>query len=147
MHRFADWPNPEIPKVCAGVYSVYQQDGAFIYVGMAGAELTPEKIERKQSAKKQSGLRDRLNSHASGQRSGDRFNIYIADLYVLNTLSQDQIDAISSGQQSMDRLVRSYIREHLSYRFIVTDHSLVRQLEAEIQSNGLGGVKPLINGR
>jgi hypothetical protein len=24
-HRFSDWPNPSVPKVAAGVYSVWEQ--------------------------------------------------------------------------------------------------------------------------
>ena len=75
LHRFADWPNRAIPEVCAGVYTVYERSGKFIYVGMAGAQLTEEAIENKQAAGKRSGLFDRLNSHASGYRSGDQFNI------------------------------------------------------------------------
>lgn len=83
LYHFIDWPNENLPKIAAGVYTVYDAKGKFLYVGMAGAELTETKIQTKQHSGKRSGLFDRLNSHASGYRSGDRFNIYIGDSYVL----------------------------------------------------------------
>jgi len=33
-HRFSDWPNPEVPRFGAGVYTTWHRDGRFIYVGM-----------------------------------------------------------------------------------------------------------------
>jgi len=36
---FFEWPNPEIPDVTAGLYSVWRQHN-FIYVGMSGRDLT-----------------------------------------------------------------------------------------------------------
>ena len=78
LFSFADWPNLLIPDVCAGVYAIYDENNELIYVGMAGARLSNDTIKRKTASGKRSGLLDRLNSHASGIRSGDRFNIYIA---------------------------------------------------------------------
>lgn len=75
-YRFADWPNPEVPNSRAGVYTVWDGDD-LIYVGMAGrgmvAELPP--MELPSGLRKLQGLRSRLNSHASGRRSGDQFCI------------------------------------------------------------------------
>ena len=83
LFSFSDWPNSQIPKVCAGVYTIYDENECLIYVGMAGAELTEDKNQAKTSANKKSGLFDRLGAHASGYRSGDRFNIYVGDLLCL----------------------------------------------------------------
>lgn len=42
--RFSDWPNQSVPKVAAGVYTVWE-DGRLIYVGMSGRALTSEDID------------------------------------------------------------------------------------------------------
>jgi hypothetical protein len=39
-HRFSDWPNPEVPRFSAGVYTIWHRDGRFIYVGMSGRGIT-----------------------------------------------------------------------------------------------------------
>ena len=147
LHRFADWPNCAIPEVCAGVYAIYERSGKFIYIGMAGKKLTEEAIEEKQAAGKRSGLFDRLNSHASGYRSGDQFNIYISDVYVLRTLSKNDIAGISSGTKSFNALVKEFIRAELSYRYVVVPNTVVKKLEEYIQAKGIKGELPVINGR
>ena len=73
---------------------------------MAGAGLNASAIEKKRSAGKQSGLFDRLASHATGYRSGDRFNIYIGDLFVLPNLSSDHVAAIANRELSFDSLIK-----------------------------------------
>ena len=147
LHRFGDWPNRDIPNVCAGVYAIYDKAGAFIYVGMAGAALNEQAIAKKVADKKRSGLADRLNSHASGYRSGDRFNIYIGDLYVLATLTAEDIAGVSAGKIPFDAFIKTFIRAELSYRYIVVPNTVVRELEGYIQTNGIDGVLPSINGR
>jgi hypothetical protein len=78
VSRFSEWPNPSIPLVAAGVYTIW--DGPqFIYAGVAGRSLTGETILRRRQDDKETGLRQRLASHASGRRSGDQFCVYVAD--------------------------------------------------------------------
>ena len=43
-HRFSDWPSLVVPRVAAGVYTVWDHD-RFIYVGMAGCGLSAEDID------------------------------------------------------------------------------------------------------
>jgi hypothetical protein len=72
------------------------------------------------------------NSHASGRRSGDQFCVYVADRFVLPTLSQERVAAITNGVESFDRLIRDYIREELSFRFCETrDSAEAREVERE----------------
>src|SRR5262245_6202265 len=73
-HSFADWPNPAIPTFGAGVYTIWHHDGRFIYVGMSGRGMTAETVRRNTPQ----GL-TRLQSHASGRRSGDQFCVYVAE--------------------------------------------------------------------
>ena len=112
---------------------------------MAGERLNSVAIAAKKQAGKQSGLFDRLASHATGYRSGDRFNIYIGDLFVLPQLSSSQIADIAARRISFDSLIKSYIRSALSYRYIVLPNEEVRRLERHVQREGIKGVKPLIN--
>jgi hypothetical protein len=39
LHRFRDWPNEQIPKRAAGVYTVWDPD-RLLYVGMSGRAMT-----------------------------------------------------------------------------------------------------------
>jgi len=147
LYQFADWPNKEIPRVCAGVYTVYDSKERLIYVGMAGAGLSEAQVARKIESGKKSGLLDRLGSHASGYRSGDRFNIYIGDFYVLRQLTQSDLVSVANRRSSFDQYIREYIRKNLSYRYLVTPNNIVRKLEKYIQLNGVSGEIPSINGR
>jgi hypothetical protein len=79
-YSFADWPNPAVPVFGAGVYTIWHGDGPFIYVGMSGRGMTAETIPRN----KPQGLYTRLQSHASGRRSGDQFCVYVAILPMLS---------------------------------------------------------------
>jgi hypothetical protein len=121
-YRFADWPNLEVPNWGAGVYTVWDGD-LLVYVGMGGRGLYAgsHESERALASTKARGLRDRLNSHASGRRSGDQFCIYVFDRLVLPTLSQTEVTAATNGQLSLDALTRQYIHDHFSYRFVVTE--------------------------
>jgi hypothetical protein len=102
-HSFTERPKPTVPRFGAGVYTIWHIDGRFIYVGMSGRGITQETATRNSPL----GLYTRLASHASGRRSGDQFCVYVADRLVLQTLSQADIAAISSGEglvrQNRDR--------------------------------------------
>jgi hypothetical protein len=146
-HRFADWPNAELPNWRAGVYTVWSA-GEFIYVGMSGRSIRPgdHLADEARAAKKAKGLRDRLGSHASGLRSGDQFCIYVADRLVLPSLTPAQVTEIAAGSLSFDRLVRAFIHEHLTYRYVLVDSGAdAFELEKHVQVEGLGGVRPLFN--
>jgi hypothetical protein len=88
----------------------------------------------------------RLQSDASGRRSGDQFCVYVTDRFVLSTLSQDDITAIASGRHQMDAFVRRYIHENLSYRFVILpDGTAAYTIEAAIKSGGWEHGRPLLN--
>ena len=110
-YLFSDWPNSAMPTFGAGVYTIWHRDGRFIYVGMSGRGITSDTLRRNTPQ----GIYTRLQSHASGRRSGDQFCVYVADRLVLPTLSQDDITAIASGRHQMDAFVRRYIHENLCY--------------------------------
>lgn len=147
LFDFAAWPNRDIPAVCAGAYSIWEGD-QLVYVGMAGRSLTEEAILRhRDDPTKVTGLRDRLGSHASGARGGDQFCLYVADLILLPTLTQEQIRAIAQREIRFDHLVRGHVRENFSYRYVVIpDGSTARAVEREGRA-GLNGSVPVLNPR
>ena len=82
--RFANWIRRQIPSRTAGVYTIWR-NGEFLYVGMSA------------------DLQTRLNSHASGRRSGDQFNVSICDRFVMSTLTAEQPRDIGRGALLLDR--------------------------------------------
>ena len=118
-----------IPGSGAGVYTIWDDAGGLVYVGIAG---------RNPAGK---GLASRLRSHASGRRSGDQFCVYVADHYVLPELTREQIEAIRDSRLSMDALVREKIHSAFGFRFIVVDdYRTAMQVESVIKSGRLGRV-------
>jgi hypothetical protein len=83
-HSFRDWPNPAVPTLGAGVYTIWDKNGRLIYVGMSGRGIDADTIHRNTPQ----GIYTRLQSHARGRRSGDQFSVYVADRLVLPMLSQ-----------------------------------------------------------
>jgi hypothetical protein len=142
VYSFSDRPNSAVPTFGAGVYTIWHNDGRFIYVGMSGRGITADTIQRNTPH----GIFTRLQSHASGRRSGDQFCVYVADRLVLPTLSQDDITAIASGRHQIDAFVRRYIHGYLSYRFVIQpDGASAYAIEAAIKSGEWEHGRPLLN--
>lgn len=145
LHRFADWPNAAVPSAAAGVYTVWDGD-RFIYVGMAGRGRTAADLEARRAAGKRTGLWERLGSHASGRRSGDQFNVYVCDRFVVPSLTLAEQERIGTGELLLDQMTREYIRGRLSYRFLETpDGRSALRLEAEVQRGALAAGMPYLN--
>ena len=140
LRRFADWPDPAVPKIAAGVYTVWAEE-ELIYVGMAGSAITPERTSTKPT-----GLWKRLKQHVDGRRSGDQFCVYVCDRYVVPNLSPGQLAKIGSGELSLDALTRIHIHDQLSYRYVITqDAAEARALERRVQQGALNDRKPVLN--
>jgi len=87
-----------------------------------------------------------LNSHASGRRSGDQFCIYVFDRLVLPTLTAEDLKAVGAGDLSCDEIVKKFIRDRLSCRFVVVeDAAEARKIEAVVRAKGLAGRRPFLN--
>ena len=104
-YLFSDWPHESVPRIAAGVYTIWE-DTNLIYVGMAGRGLTAEHIAAPDEPRKAKGLWSRLNSHASGRRSGDQFCVYVCDRFVVPRLLPNQQAEIGAGDLSLDKLTR-----------------------------------------
>jgi hypothetical protein len=139
---FRDWPNTEVPPFGAGVYTIWDDTGTLVYVGMSGRTISVDTQPRT----KPYGLYTRLASHAAGRRSGNQFCVYVADRLVLPSLTPERIRLIGAGALEFDELVRSFIHEHLGYRLIIVASGVqARRLEDRIKRGVLSAGAPLLN--
>lgn len=109
IHWFSDWPVGDVPNVGSLVYTIWDQAGLFVYVGISGRTA--------QMSTKSKGPVGRILSHARGNRSGDQFLIYVCDRLVLPRLG-NRISEIADGSLSLDRETRNYVSENLGFRWI-----------------------------
>lgn len=132
---FAHWPTGNVPKVGSVVYTVWDRDGTFVYAGMSGRTPT-------QSG---SGPWGRLNSHASGRRSGDQFCVYVCDRLVIPSL-HNRLEDLRSGALSLDRETKAYIRQRLGFRWLAVDGPVSAfALEKTIRGGAKQMGRPLLN--
>jgi hypothetical protein len=142
--KFADWPDVRVPRRAAGVYTIWRQEN-LLYAGMSGRGAQVEDFTVG-SEGKAVGLWTRLNSHASGRRSGDQFNVYICDRFIVSALTRDQQQAIASGQLFLDHLTRDFIRQNLTYRYLVCrDGTEALEIERHVRSGQLPVGHPYLN--
>jgi hypothetical protein len=91
IHWFSDWPTGDVPRPGAVVYTIWNGEGSFIYVGMAGRGFLGAA-----EGNGKAGPWGRLSSHASGRRSGNQSCVYVCDRLVLPTL-HNRIVEIANG--------------------------------------------------
>jgi hypothetical protein len=141
-YPFSEGLHESLPHSKPGVYTIWRH-AEFVYVGIAGRSLDPP-LEQKSSR----GLRDRLRSHYTGRRSGDQFCIYVCDRLVLSSLSAEQINQVVTGSLSLDALTRSYIHQHLGYRFCETETYRQAMLIETFLADGRHPIgRPVLNPR
>jgi hypothetical protein len=139
---FADRPDATVPTFGAGVYTIWDKDEQFIYVGMSGRGIVASTVRRNTPQ----GIYTRLGSHASGRRSGDQFSVYVADRLVLPQLTRDDIEAIGLGRHQRDAFVRRHIHENLRYRFVtLPDGATACAIESELKNGKWEHGRPLLN--
>jgi hypothetical protein len=159
LHLFTTWKRDAgVPKVAAGVYTIWRRTDVgsvaagtepeqLVYVGYAGKRLgTAQATTENKAGSRWSGLRDRLRTHTYGKRSADQFAVYVADRWVLPNLSQIDIADAAEGRLSIDALVRTYIANHLGFRWVETPNAdAARKIEMLIRRGGWDHGKPLLN--
>ena len=146
LFSFADWPSDLVPRPHG--WRIHHLAGdEFIYVGMSGrgAEREDFVADSGQPAQPK-GLWTRLNSHASGRRSGDQFNVYICVRFIVPVLPPAQQRQIGQGELLLDQLTKDYIRKHLSYRFAVyADGTEALTVERAVRSGAFPAGQPYLN--
>ena len=58
---------------------------------------------------KMRGLKDRLDSHRGGGRSGDQFAVYVFDRFIVPVLTREQQQQFGSGELEGDSFTRRFI--------------------------------------
>jgi hypothetical protein len=146
LSRFRDWPNELVPKRAAGVYTVWDGD-RLLYVGMSGRAMTAEDLVVSHGGRiVAKGLWTRLNAHASGRRSGDQFCVYVCDRFVVPALTSSQQQQLAAGGLLLDSLTRTFVRERLAYRFVVTaDGAEAAKREEAVRRGVLSAGKPYLD--
>jgi len=114
------------------------------YVGMSGRAMNADPLDTRRR-----GLWTRLNSHASGRRSGDQFCVYVCDRLVVPDLTTEELEALRDGELSLDARTKAYVRDNLAYRFVVVpDSATAFAIERLVQSGALVEAgKPILNPR
>ena len=127
-----------VPEYGSIIYTVWDLDEKFIYVGIGGTQDKPVR-ER--------DPRSRIREHRSGRRSGNQFCCYVHDYYVIPELVRS--GEFERKKRYLDILTRDYIHRNLRYRVkgFQTEDSvkIVRELEKKIQ-RGFFGTPPVLNG-
>jgi hypothetical protein len=128
-----------VPSFGSIIYTVWDLDEKFIYVGIAGTQNKPVKERNPLS---------RIREHCSGRRSGDQFCIYVHDFFVLPKIIESGTYKPTKGH--LDRLTKEYLHNNLSYRVVgfKTEDSveIVRALENKIKKGIFGFPPPYLNG-
>tara|TARA_B110001452_G_C15177663_1_gene409132 strand:+ start:687 stop:1148 length:462 start_codon:yes stop_codon:yes gene_type:complete len=140
LYSFEDRPGEPIPDIASGLYSIWRGKH-FLYVGIAGRDLN------KPSTRKVRGLKDRLRAHWKGGLGGDQFAVYVFERLLAPEIKREQLDAMGRGELTLNELNRSFIRDNLSYRFLVTDtYSEAMDIESQLKSGSLENYpKPYLN--
>ena len=135
---FTDDHTQYVPEYGSIIYTVWDLDEKFIYVGIGGTQDKPVR-ER--------DPRSRIREHRSGRRSGNQFCCYVHDYYVIPELVRS--GEFERKKRYLDILTRDYIHRNLRYRVkgFQTEDSvkIVRELEKKIQ-RGFFGTPPVLNG-
>jgi hypothetical protein len=141
INWFSDWPCGDVPRSGSIVYTIWNKDEGFIYVGMSGRQHT---LNRPPSPSAK-GPWGRLDSHAKGRRSGDQFCVYVCDRLVLRTL-HNRIQDIADGTLSLDAETQDYVRANLGFRWITaTDGNSADRIERSVQRGEAPCGPPILN--
>lgn len=142
LHRFRDWPHPDVPANAPGVYSVWF-DGRLLYIGVAGIRLgPPPRLDEWRT-----GVRGRLAAIVDGQRP-NTFLRLLADRLVLRALTAAQVRDVAHGETTVMELTRAFVREYLTYRVVITnDGTEARRLARRAREGLPVAGPPLFNPR
>jgi len=95
-HAFSAGLCPSLPLARPGVYTIWK-GAQFLYVGTAGRGWKDDP-----NPKRMKGIKDRLDSHLKGRRSGSTLALSVWDRLVMPDLSADQRRQVASGDLNPD---------------------------------------------
>jgi hypothetical protein len=137
---FSNPATENIPQFGSIIYTVWNTNNDFIYVGIGGVKTGVPLSQR--------NPRSRISQHSSGARSGDQFCVYVQDFFVIPEIVKSETYAPEKGL--LDKLTKEYIHKNLSYRFVVFQDEnsieIVRSLESKIKRGESSFGNPFLNG-
>ena len=81
-----------------------------------------------------------------GRRSGDQFNVYICDRFVIPRLRLEELRQIGTGELLLDQMTRAYIRDHVGFRYLICpDGARAVALERQVREGALAAGRPYLN--
>ena len=114
---FAEDPRKYISNNGSIIYSVWDKEDKFIYIGISGLQ---------KSLEKRSPL-SRMVSHCSGMRSGDQFCVYIHDFFCHTKPLKEKDYKPERG--SLDKLTNKYIHSCLIDLLVLIQTIVIQLLE------------------
>ena len=134
---FKEDPCDNVPERGSIIYSIWNKDNEFIYVGISGLQKSVD--ERNPLS--------RIEAHRSGRRSGNQFCIYVHDFYIIPKIFIEQKYIYEKG--ALDSRTGKFIRENFFYRFVsfqqANSDKIVRVLETKVKAGAMG-IFPVLNG-
>ncbi len=98
LYPFSGGLHNSLPLASCGAYTIWNAS-QFLYVGAAG-----RKLDLGVGHQSMKGLKDRLDSHWRGLRSGSQFGVYIFDRFIVPNLTEEQRLKFRSGELQGDSL-------------------------------------------
>jgi hypothetical protein len=145
LHRFRDWPNDQVPKRAAGVYTVWDSD-RLVYVGMSGRAMTADDLAVSAGGWGWPRAYGRGSTPTPLAAAPGTRSVYVCDRFVVPALIPSQQQQLAAGGLSLDDLTRSFIRDRLAYRFVVAaDGAEAAPVEAEVRRGALSVGRPYLN--
>ena len=78
---------------------------------------------REEAAQKEIWVSDSPESQAKGQLSGDQFNVYVANRFVVPSLTTDQQSQMFTELLTLEILTQQHIHQHFRFRYLIVNHS------------------------
>ena len=79
--------------------------------------------DREEAAQKEIWVSDSPESQAKSQLSGDQFNIYVANRFVVPSLNKDQQSQMFTGLLTLEILTQQYIHQNFRFRYLIGNHN------------------------
>jgi hypothetical protein len=146
--RFANWDIDKavMPNNVTGVYIIIE-NSKFIYAAMA--KRVTQTRRPIGSDNKPKGLLRRLGKHASGNRGGNMFCVYVCDRFIVPYLTIDEMNCLKNGTLKLDGKhgkIKKYIRSNFSYKYLVIENlENTKKIEKILRKGKTSLGKPLLN--
>ena len=101
---------------------------------------------REATAQKEIRFGDPARESRQRQIEWDQFNVYVANRFVVPSLTAEQQSQMSTGLLTLDVLTRQFIHQYFQYQYLIVDHSKEAfAIERLCQAGYIFNQKPYLN--